>query len=715
MRQATRNLGGWPGRVFGHPGYIATGLVFAALVFAAPAAAQEDDPLRLKRVMLSTGGVGYFEYEARVSGDADLEVPVRLDQVDDVLKSIVVYDDRGGVGSISLPGRTPLKDSFREMPFGQTDLNSPVSLLNALRGAEVLIDGPRRLAGRLLSVTQDRIISGDGQIVETVHRVSIVAPDGIQQAILEDADRIVFEDPVLQEKVEKALAAIAGLHARDRRTLSVSARGEGMRTLRVAYVVEAPLWKASYRLTLPADPRAETASLQGWAVLENNSGEDWEDIELTVVSGNPVTFTQALYNAYYVERPSVPVEVLGRVLPQPDRGVLEEAAPSVGAAFSGLQTMAAPELTRKAGRARNDALRAMPGQAMLDSAEAMSAAAPPEPTPLAAQLMAASSDEAATQVVFRFPEPVSVASGHSLLAPFFSGSVPAERLSLYDRDTHARHPLAAVNLVNESDSGLPPGVITLYERHDDSTVAFIGDARLNPLPKGEKRLLSFAVDQKTRISRRNTQSESIVGGKLQNGLLQITRERVDTTVYEIKAPETEARRLLIEHPRRDAWTMDQPDPERADKTDRHYRLPVDLKPAESRDFEVIERRRLSESIRFSDLTADRIDYFIAARQISDEIRDALQNLAAFRAEVDRIEAEIAGVNTEIAAIEQDQQRIRNNMQPMPRNSDLFQRYLRQMNDQEDRMQDLRERKTRLEGNRRRAKADLANYAKDLTI
>jgi hypothetical protein len=98
--------------------------------WAGPSAAAEG--LRLKRVMLSTGGVGYFEHEAVIEGDAELELDVRLDQVDDVLKSIVVYDDQGGVGSVSLPGRAPLAQVFRDLPFPRAALESLVALLNAL-------------------------------------------------------------------------------------------------------------------------------------------------------------------------------------------------------------------------------------------------------------------------------------------------------------------------------------------------------------------------------------------------------------------------------------------------------------------------------------------------------------------------------------------------------------------------------------------------------
>src|SRR5262249_36227487 len=90
-------------------------LSIVALVglFGLPTLAFAQD-LALKRVMLSSGGLGYFEYEANVDGDATLKLTVSLQQVDDVLKSLVVYDDKGGVGGLSLPGREPLANTFKD-------------------------------------------------------------------------------------------------------------------------------------------------------------------------------------------------------------------------------------------------------------------------------------------------------------------------------------------------------------------------------------------------------------------------------------------------------------------------------------------------------------------------------------------------------------------------------------------------------------------------
>src|ERR1700719_4160067 len=121
----------------------------------------------------------------------------------------------------------------------------------------------------------------------------------------------------------RRLSRLAAHRSDGRRRLTLESHGTGSRSIRVGYVVGVPLWKASYRLSLPGDPKADRARLQGWAILENFSGQAWHDVSLTLLSGNPVTFRQSLFESYYVARPNVPVEVAGRVLPKPDTGSIE--------------------------------------------------------------------------------------------------------------------------------------------------------------------------------------------------------------------------------------------------------------------------------------------------------------------------------------------------------------------------------------------------------
>src|ERR1700694_3086244 len=172
----------------------------AALILLLGTAPPAVADLALKRVVLSTGGVGYFEYDAEVTGDAALTLDVALDQVDDVLKSLVVYDSGGTAGEITLPGGEPLTQAFVDLPFDCAALDSAPALLNALQGADVRVAGAKPMSGRLLRVVEETARGADGLTIPR-DRVTLLTDAGIEQFILEDADSIAFVDPELQKKV----------------------------------------------------------------------------------------------------------------------------------------------------------------------------------------------------------------------------------------------------------------------------------------------------------------------------------------------------------------------------------------------------------------------------------------------------------------------------------------------------------------------------------
>ncbi len=653
-------------------GAAAVGWVLLALPAAAHAA---GDGLPLKRVLLSTGGVGYFEYEARVSGDATLPLTVRRDQVDDVLKSIVVYDDSGRVGTIDLPGGEPLKTVFDGLPFPPDALDNPVSLLNALKGAQVRATGTRAIEGRLLSVLPETVTVDNGGTT-TRHRVTLLTAAGLQQLILEDTESLTLDDPAKQAEVNRALAALARQGEQDRRTLRIHTTGSGERTVRVAFVAEAPLWKATYRLTLPAKG-ASSGDLQGWAVLENRSGGDWSGVELTVVSGNPVTFRQALYDSYFVTRPEVPVEVLGRILPKTDGGTVPLPA---GSGF---------QAEDQAAKARAPVVAAAPPPPM--PAPAARAMAQRAETPAPAQLAAADSTEATSQVVFRAPQPVTLASGESLMLPIVARSVPVTRVDLFQPATHPRHPLDSVRLDNGGSGAisLPPGVLTLYERTaDGGAVSYVGDARLGAVPAGDTRLLSFALDQKLRIDRAEQPGQTISAVTAADGVLNLTVTDRQTTTYTIAGSVGEERTVIIEHPRRVGWTLAEPAGITPDTTPDAYRLPVTVPAGGTATLAVtLERPRL-ERVTLSDLTAEQISAQVTGRALPAALKQALDRLAALRVTLAEHQRRAAALEKERTEITTEQDRLRDNLAALPKDSDLSKRTLAKMGEQENRLDAL---------------------------
>lgn len=670
------------------------------------------ETVKLKRVLLSTGGVGYFEYEATVEGDAALGLDIRLDQVDDVMKSIVVFDDHGTIGEISLPGREPMAELFRDLPFGPAALTSTAALLTALHGAEVSISGSRAMTGRIVAVTEETAALPDNAGTVIRHRLGLMTADGLCQAILEEVDTLQFTDSDLQGQVNAALAAMARHNAPDRRRLEIRVDGSGSRPVRVAYVIEAPLWKGTYRLTLDEAGDADAADLQGWAILENLSGQDWDDIALSVVSGNPVTFRQALYEAYYVDRPRVPVEVFGRILPTVDDGAVvlggfggEDSFPD---AFEDDAIMPVMESAAEFGGALKERSRGL----------AVPAAAGPAPAP--ARIEAATSQDSTAQVVFEMPGPVSVANGHSVLLPVIARRLPAERVSLYQPETDPLHPLASVALQNDSPTGLPPGVLTLYDRSTAGTGTFVGDARLAPLPAGESRLISYAVDQKVRIDRDVSEDESVGAGKIVDGTLDLTIIQRKSTEYTIVGAAHEARVVVIEHPRRQGWKLTTPakggkSDRSVESTESHHRLRQPVAAGETVVFTATQEKSTRKRRQMSEMSLDKIAYYAASKDFSPEVRKAISQLNPLqRAHSDRTR-ELEQLKERLTAIVDDQDRLRQNLTSAPDGSDLQRRYLSKMESQETEIDALREKIAKTREAQSSARKAILEYVRALNV
>jgi hypothetical protein len=670
--------------------HLLTSLALLGL-FAFPTLAFAQD-LALKRVMLSSGGMGYFEYEATVEGDATLKLTVSLQQVDDVLKSLVVYDDKGGVGGLSLPGREPLAQAFKDLPFDQDSLGSPSQLLATLKGAQITVGGSRAISGRIVSVQEETVALGNDKGTTTRTRVTLFTGLGLQQFILEDAENLQFADAALRDKVAQALVAIQGNRAKDARTIELSARGTGKRTVRVAYIVEAPVWKASYRLTLGADPMAARSALQGWATIENLSGQDWKDVELTLVSGRPVAFRQALYNAYYVTRPEVPVEVAGRLMPGIDRGGVQADQRS---------------------KATSPAMPA-PAPYRPQQERSMAAPPPPPPAPMAAAAEQIEASDAATQVIFKFPRAVSVENGRTLSIPIIDRQVPAMRMALYQADTAARNPLAAIRLTNDGESGLPPGIITLYERDKAGSVAYVGDARLSGFPVGETRLLAYALDEKITIERDVSQTDRLATGTISQGVLKLSRIVRQTTVYRVRGPAKEPRQLVVVQRRLPGWTLAKPDAKGIDISEGNYRIPFALPGGDqTQTFEVIQEQTQQQELRLVDGAADQIRVYAQAREFDAKTRDALTKVLQLQQSTAEAQRKVAQVEAERQQIVQEQARLRENLARVPANSDLQRRYLATLDKQESELEALAKRKIEADKGVETARDALRTYVASL--
>jgi hypothetical protein len=292
---------------------------------AAPASSTDSaSRLPVKRVVLYKNGVGYFEHTARVHGTQDLSIDFTTAQLNDVLKSLTAVDlGDGRVSSVRYNSIAPLDERLKSLrlPFGEQVTQA--EYLTALRGARVEVhSGSASATGRLLSVEKTRKQRARDDF-EDVTTFSIVTDTGeMRNFDLAAGTSVRIAERELTDEVGRYLSLIGSSRARDVRRMSFTASGSGDRDIFVSYVSEVPVWKSTYRILLPEKPN-EKPLLQGWAIVDNTIGEDWKDVQLSLVAGAPQSFIQDISQPFYVRRPVIPLPESVMLTPQSHQATLE--------------------------------------------------------------------------------------------------------------------------------------------------------------------------------------------------------------------------------------------------------------------------------------------------------------------------------------------------------------------------------------------------------
>lgn len=623
----------------------------AALLLTVPVWAAEP---QVTAVLLTQAGVATVEQEAKVSGDETLDVTVPFSQVDDVLKSLIVLDPAGSVQRVTLAGSSD-ETALADLPIPPDALTSTPALLQALVGQSIEIDNTlRSQKGRLMAVVEREEMGGKDK-PDPVRRLvlSLLTDSGVTETILEPGATVRLADKALQARLDRALASLANSRDRSARTLSVAVAGQGERVVKLAYVVAAPVWKATYRLDLAPD--GKTARLQGWAVLENRTGKDWKNIRLTLSSGQPVTFRQPLYASTWVDRPEVPLSV-AKVKPlEADRGTVPTMS------MVNASPVPAPVLAPPMGKMQE-----------------FSAA----PRALAA-VPVATADESLTQISLTLPQTISVAAGQSLSVPIVDKTVPAQQVLVWNTREAANALQAAVELTNAGDSSLPPGAVALY----DGGRGFVGDGRLDLFPKGENRFISYARDVQAKLTRQAETTAHSTGITILRGVAT-RREKMETrTKLRAVLKEGDTRPILVDFPRQggDATLVAPTDGVR--ETPSGYR--ISLTGGSDRQMEIVTQRIGATTINIATSTIDWVQFRQDNGDLPEPVRAALDKLIQLNGKLADAQNALTLAESTRAASAAEQKRLRESLSATPalEKSDLGKRYMKDLLSLEDALAD----------------------------
>ncbi|MDB5375434.1 MAG: hypothetical protein JWP04_4076 [Belnapia sp.] len=511
---------------------LATCLSTAALSTVALSTAALADELPVRAVTLSNAGLVQIERAGSLPPGAVISFRAPVEDIDDVLKTLVLRDAASGttgdttggsvVEGIRLPAQDLETEAFRSLPLRPADFENRASLLRALRGHLVEAGGS---AGRL----------ADAEEAEAGLKVSLITAQGLRLLLLREGEEVRLADTALAARIARAAEALAAARTADERLVEIRLGGAtAAREVGFATVTGAPLWKPSWRLVIP-DGDGE-ARLQGWAVVENRSGADWEAVRLSLVSGNPAAYRQALYTPIRVERPELPVRAAEQLRVTADTGARPAPPPPAPAP----------------GPAPAMAAMAPAGRAMRLEAQEMETRQAPRFVEQVAAVPAATAASSAGRVAFTLPAPVSIRSGETANLPFLDARLPAERV-WWVQDLAARNPLNAVRLRNSSGQTLPDGLAAVYGASGAEAGAYLGDAEIRAVAPGDQRLLAFARDRDLLLSSASSAGEKPVKVELRRGVVTVGTLRQEEVALAID-PRGAKGRLLVDVPRRTGAT-----------------------------------------------------------------------------------------------------------------------------------------------------------------
>jgi len=676
-------------------------LVTPLVLTVVPALASDQAELRVTRVALFASGVGYFECEALVTGSATAELKFRTEQINDIIKSMVVEDLGGGeVGVISYASRDPIEKALRSFGVDLTGKPTLYQLLDQLRGEPVEVSGPRNIKGVVLSVEKKATLAPDGRTLQEQEYVTLHTPEGLQQVAIDQIHNLRLINEKVDQELAKALATLATAHDADKKAVRLNFDGQGERRVRVAYLLEAPIWKTSYRLVLSDKKKP---FIQGWATVDNATEEDWNNVKLSLVSGRPISFRMDLYTPLYVPRPLEQLELYAALRP-----------PEYDAGFGGAEPEeAAPTAPMLAGRGKGRVDQAY--SVGMGGGSARPLAAAPEQGQLGIELadsgvesvaMAATAGELFAYHVER----VSIPRRHSAMLPIVHCEIEGTKLSIYNPATHPKHPVNGLEIRNTTGLHLMQGPVTVFDGN-----LYAGDAKLPDLKPDEKRLVAYALDLATEVLiKQQPTPEQLVSLRIAKGTLWHRRKYVDAREYVIKNKADKDRTVILEQPYSEGWTLVEPK-EPYERTQNLLRFKVGV-PADKTVAQAVKLERVADqSLVLSSVGLDQIQIYLRSPVITPAVKQALEKVITLRTELGEVSRRRLRLEKQREEAVAEQERIRKNLEILDRSGDAYQRQQKLFNEAEDRIARVTEQLNAARAEEEQKQAALDAYLLSLNV
>lgn len=673
--------------------------------------------LPIRNVVLFSSGVGYFQRKGEIDGNVRVDLTFQVRDINDLIKSMVIQDEKGVVSAVSYDSLDPVERTLKSYAVNLTNNPSFGAILTQMRGEKVevvlqqtAVNQPGTLQGAIMGIEKQRQPGKDGPTETEV--VNLWCAEGVRAIKLSEVQRLRFLNPTIENEFRRALDTLSLSHDAQKKAVSLNFVGDGKREVKVGYVVENPIWKTSYRLVLDKD--TGKPFLQGWAIVDNPTDDDWNGVGMALISGRPISFQMDLYQPLYVPRPIVEMELFQSLRPvaydsgmrnRPEAVASMQAmmppAPGAPGAAGGVGGGAPmPKADRRALRGEADfgARMADDMNKRMDLGRGVQSAA------TASQL--------GDFFQYVINQPVNLPRQKSALLPIVNKEIEGKRLSIYNPAVHAKFPMLGLMLKNSSGLHLMQGPITVFE---GSTYA--GDARIQDLQPNDERLISFAVDLGIEVETKSHRPpERLTTIKIERGLIITTNRIREEKTYTATNRSGQERTLWIEHPYRADFELVskiEPVERTADFRRFEMKLPADAK--KSIAMTIVEERDQNTSLSVSNADDNTIRFFANNVVASPEVKKALEGALELKAKLAKINQELQNVNLELNNINQDQARLRQNLREMPTTAAAYKRYLEKFDKQESQIEELQAKQKDLQTQVLKARQAVDNYLVNLNV
>jgi flagellar biosynthesis chaperone FliJ len=616
------------------------------ILMAASAALGAELPVR--EVVLFKHGVGYFARAGELKPGESAVLEFKAGDMNDVLKSLTVADRSGGkIAGLRYDASEPLERRLSNFPFAIGERQPISAFLDHMKGARLEIKfNTQTIAGAILGA---RVVPASQSQPEK-ETLSLLLDSGeIQMFDLAAITGIRFSDAAMQAQLRDYLALIGQSRSQDKRRLRIDSVDQTARQIVANYMLPSAVWKSSYRLIFgeTGDP-----TLEGWAIVDNTTGEDWNNVRLAVVSGRPVSFQSLLYEPRYRDRP------IAELAEDRPVGPIVHQAGIGGGVVGGVPQMAAaaPAAPPPGGIAEMSAKRA---RGRLSSADAMKDEAASVDMIVTNSAIAAAAEgrELGDLFEYRFAQPVTIKKNESAMLPFLQQKVGARKLLIYS-ENYGQNPMNAAEITNVTGKTLDGGPITVYDGG-----AYGGEALVETVKAGDKRLISYSVDLGTRVTTAfDTRQDLVRDIHFKRGILTTKNAMAETRTFTIKNVDSKSKTLVIEHPKRPGYDLINLKP--AEVTATAYRFEVKLAPNSEQKFAVNEERVYEQSTQISTQSPDYLLSFVENKKLPEAARRQLEQAAQLKQQMASVDGEIRRAEQQLRDLNDDQNRLRENIRSL---------------------------------------------------